>query len=119
MESLQAYPVAGTQLSIAALLMVPVGAIVLHDGISGLRTRAATRVAPAALLFAAVVLALANAAIIAVYTLVDGSGARAAGKAGSYAVWLTFLEAVPFLCWIRMRRGQDAVTYITRQSEGR
>ena len=51
---------------------------------------------------AAVVFALANAAIIAVYTLVDGAGARAAGKAGSYAVWLTFLEALPFLCWIRM-----------------
>src|SRR6185295_12743355 len=63
---------------------------------------------------AAVVFALGNAAIIAVYTLVDGAGARAAGKAGSYAVWLTFLEAVPFLCWIRMRRGQDAVTYIAR-----
>ncbi|HEY0830589.1 MAG TPA: hypothetical protein VGE99_05555, partial [Candidatus Dormibacteraeota bacterium] len=36
LESLQAYPVAGTQLSIAALLMIPVGAIVLGDGIAGL-----------------------------------------------------------------------------------
>ena len=63
---------------------------------------------------AAVLFALANAAIIAVYTLVDGAGARAAGKAASYAVWLTFLEAIPFLCWIRWRRGQEAVAYIAR-----
>ena len=55
---------------------------------------------------AAVMFALANAAIIAVYTLVDGAGARAAGQAASYAVWLTFLEAVPFLCWIRWQRGR-------------
>ena len=58
MESLQAYPVAGTQLSVAALLMIPVGAIVLHDGIAGLRTASAARFAPAALLLATVALAL-------------------------------------------------------------
>ncbi|MDH5245808.1 MAG: hypothetical protein OEW98_05100, partial [Betaproteobacteria bacterium] len=46
---------------------------------------------------AALVFALTNAAIIAVYTLVDGAGARASGSAASYAVWLTFLEAIPFL----------------------
>jgi hypothetical protein len=58
MESLQAYPVAGTQLSLAALLMVPVGAIVLKDGITGLKARWAQRVAPVALVFAAAVLVL-------------------------------------------------------------
>jgi hypothetical protein len=60
LESLQAYPVAGTQLSLAALLLVPVGAITLSDGIrqlhalgaEGSRTpfRLATWAAPAALL---------------------------------------------------------------------
>jgi hypothetical protein len=60
MESLQAYPVAGTQLSIASLALVPVGAITLNDGIRQLRAcaagrsrlrliRAAESVAPAAL----------------------------------------------------------------------
>ena len=58
MESLQAYPVAGTQLSIAALLLVPVGAIVLHDGITGLRSPGTVRFAPAALVLATVALAL-------------------------------------------------------------
>src|SRR5205807_3213798 len=58
MESLQAYPVAGTQLSVAALLMVPVGATVLNDGINGLRSRGSARFAPAALILAAVALVL-------------------------------------------------------------
>ncbi len=58
LESLQAYPVAGTQLSLAALLLVPVGAIVLHDGIKGLRTKSAARLAPATLVLAAAALAL-------------------------------------------------------------
>ena len=53
--------------------------------------------------------ALANAAIIAVYTLVDGAGARASGNAASYVAWLTFLEAIPFLLWIRARRGRERV----------
>ena len=47
---------------------------------------------------AAVYWALANAAIIAVYTLVDGAGARASGNALAYVVWLSFLEGVVFLC---------------------
>lgn len=36
-ESLQAYPIAGTQLSMAALMLVPIGAIALNDGIGQLR----------------------------------------------------------------------------------
>ncbi len=64
---------------------------------------------PAAALFA-----FANAAIIAVYTLVDGAGARASGNAASYVAWLTFLEAVPFLFWIRAHRGSGAVAYVAR-----
>jgi drug/metabolite transporter (DMT)-like permease len=64
---------------------------------------------------AAVFWALTNAAIIAVYTLVDGAGARASGNALSYVVWLSFLEGVFFLSWIRWRRGPAAVGYIGRQ----
>lgn len=61
---------------------------------------------------AAVYWALANAAIIAVYTLIDGAGARASGNALAYVVWLTFLEGAFFLTWIRWYRGRAAVTYI-------
>jgi hypothetical protein len=58
-ESLQAYPFAGSQLSMAALGLVPVGAIVLGDGIrqlraasfaAGGRVRTVGAVAPAVLL---------------------------------------------------------------------
>jgi drug/metabolite transporter (DMT)-like permease len=64
---------------------------------------------------AAVYWALANAAIIAVYTLIDGAGARASGNALSYVVYLAFFEGVLFLAWIRWRRGAPAVAYIGRQ----
>ena len=56
--------------------------------------------------------ALGNAMIIAVYTLVDGAGARASGNAASYVVWLIFLEGLPYLAWIRATRGRPAFAYI-------
>jgi len=64
---------------------------------------------------AAVYWALTNAAIIAVYTLVDGAGARASGSALGYVLWLTFVEGVAFLAWIRWRRGDASVRYIRVQ----
>ena len=59
--------------------------------------------------------AFANAAIIAVYTLVDGTGARASGNAFSYVTWLTFIEGIAFLTWIRVRRGAMASGYLRNQ----
>ena len=61
---------------------------------------------------AAVAWALANALIIACYTFVDGTGARASGNAWGYAFWLMFLEGLPFLAWIAARRGRPAVRYM-------
>jgi drug/metabolite transporter (DMT)-like permease len=58
--------------------------------------------------------AFANAAIIALYTLVDGSGARASGNAAAYVSWLIFLEGLPFLAWIAWRRGTPALAYLRR-----
>ncbi len=58
--------------------------------------------------------AFANAGIIALYTLVDGSGARASGNAIAYVTWLIFLEGLPFLAWIMWRRGVPAVAYLRR-----
>jgi len=56
--------------------------------------------------------AFANAALIAVYTLVDATGARASGNAASYVSWLIFLEGLPFLVWVVARRGQVAMRYL-------
>jgi drug/metabolite transporter (DMT)-like permease len=56
--------------------------------------------------------AFANAAIIAAYTLVDGAGARASGNAFGYVAWLIFLEGIPFLVWVFLRRGGPALVYL-------
>jgi drug/metabolite transporter (DMT)-like permease len=56
--------------------------------------------------------AFANAAIIAAYTLVDGSGARASGNPVAYVAWLLFLEGIPFLAWVVARRGRPALAYV-------
>jgi drug/metabolite transporter (DMT)-like permease len=58
--------------------------------------------------------AFANACIIAMYTLVDGAGARASGNAASYVVWLIFLEGIPFVVWVLARRGRPALAYLRR-----
>lgn len=56
--------------------------------------------------------ALANAVIIAIYTLIDGAGARASGNSWSYVTWLIFLEGLPFVAWIVLRRGPPAGRYL-------
>jgi len=56
----------------------------------------------------AVVFALANAAVIASYTLVDGTGARLAGDADAvrgYIGWLFVLNGVPVTIFVLARRG--------------
>ena len=51
--------------------------------------------------------ALANAVVIAVYTIIDGSGARLSGNAWSYIVWLFALDALPFSVYLLVsRRGE-------------
>ena len=64
---------------------------------------------------AAVAWALANAGIIAVYTLIDGAGARASGNPLSYVAWMTFVEGVLFLTWLVARQRQRAVRYVARR----
>jgi drug/metabolite transporter (DMT)-like permease len=58
--------------------------------------------------------AFANAAIIAAYTLVDASGARASGSAAGYVSWLIFLEGLPFLLWVLRQRGRAGIEYVRR-----
>jgi drug/metabolite transporter (DMT)-like permease len=55
---------------------------------------------------AAIGFALANAAVIAIYTIVDGRGARVAQGAWSYICWLFVVDALPFTLIVAfMRRG--------------
>ncbi len=55
--------------------------------------------------------ALANACIIASYTLVDAAGVRVAGRAESYVVWLFTLDALPFTLIILALKKQKMVAY--------
>jgi len=57
----------------------------------------------------AVGFALANAVVIAVYTIIDGSGARLAGNAWSYIVWLFVLDAFPFTLYMLVTRRGDFI----------
>ena len=58
--------------------------------------------------------ALANAVIIAAYTLVDAAGVRTAGTAGTYVVWLFVLDALPFPLLILALKRQELVSYARR-----
>jgi hypothetical protein len=79
LESLQAYPFAGTQLSLASIALIPVAAVILNDGIRQLRLVGAARSAPiqrldwvprAAVLF--------NVVVFLVFTLEAAAGFIAA-----------------------------------------
>jgi drug/metabolite transporter (DMT)-like permease len=49
-------------------------------------------------------LALANAGVIAGYTLVDGIGVRLSGAPAGYAFWIFLLTGLPFLGWALLFR---------------
>jgi phosphonate utilization associated putative membrane protein len=62
--------------------------------------------------------ALANAAIIALYTVIDGLGVRAAGHALSYVATLFLFEGLPYFVLVMWRRGDqrpEAFRYMGRR----
>jgi multidrug transporter EmrE-like cation transporter len=52
----------------------------------------------------ALVPAVMNACVIAIYSICDGMGARAAGDALPYVVWLFALDGLPFAALVLLRR---------------
>lgn len=54
--------------------------------------------------------ALANAAVIASYTLVDGAGVRVSGSAVAYSMWL-FVLALPLVGWALLARRADFAAF--------
>jgi drug/metabolite transporter (DMT)-like permease len=65
---------------------------------------------------AAVGFALANAVVIALYTLIDGRGARVSGNAWSYIVWLFVLDGIPFSLWMLATRRETFIAHLRRRS---
>jgi len=58
--------------------------------------------------------ALANAAIIASYTLVDGTGARLSGGPASYVAWLFWLQGLLFVSLIVALRRRAVLAHAAR-----
>ena len=67
----------------------------------------------------AIVYALANAAVIATYTFVDGAGARISGNAISYTLWMSLLPPVLLFAWAVLRRGSRPVWNHVRRNWAR
>jgi len=59
----------------------------------------------------ATLIALANAFLIASYTLVDGAGTRLSGDPVSYCVWLFMLDAIPITSLALVLRGRELLGY--------
>jgi drug/metabolite transporter (DMT)-like permease len=91
-------------------LHVIAGIVLISIGIIGIAFARREHHPPAAARWA-----FANAAIIAVYTLVDGTGARASGNALAYVLWLTFIEGVVYLVLLGRHRGARAIGYVRNQ----
>lgn len=58
--------------------------------------------------------ALANAVVIAAYTLIDGQGARISGAPASYAMWFFVANGVVILVYGLLRRGRAVGVYWQR-----
>ena len=58
--------------------------------------------------------ALANAVIIAIYTLIDAAGVRLSGNPASYVLWLFVLDALPFPLLVLLVKKKELVSYAQR-----
>jgi drug/metabolite transporter (DMT)-like permease len=68
---------------------------------------------------AAIGFALTNAAVIAIYTIIDGRGARVAQDAWSYICWLFVIDAIPFTLLVAyLRRGSFVTAMLERRWRG-
>jgi drug/metabolite transporter (DMT)-like permease len=82
-------------IALAGILLVSLGILSLARGWTQITSKAG------------IAAALLTGVLIAVYTVMDGLGARASGNAGSYAFWLFFLDGLPmaFIYWSFRPRG--------------
>jgi drug/metabolite transporter (DMT)-like permease len=59
--------------------------------------------------------AVANAVVIAMYTVVDGIGLRLSEKPLSYICWLFFLQPIPFLVFLFIARREHITAQLKRR----
>lgn len=87
------------------------GAILLSSGILWL---AADGVRKGGIDGRTLTIALTIAGVIALYTLVDGTGGRLSGHSISYNIWLEFLDGVFFIPAVLMVRGPSLVREVLK-----
>jgi len=56
-------------------------------------------------------IAIANASVIALYTVIDGLGVRKSGAPVAYVLWIFLLTAIPLALWTVVRRRHDLISY--------
>lgn len=109
--SLLSGPVIGEALSLGKWL----GVVMICTGVMGLawegRYRASTN-------RAVLRYGLANSAIIAAYTVVDGIGVRQSGSAAGYTMWNILLAALILLVWTMLTRGRELLAYAQGRLRG-
>lgn len=59
----------------------------------------------------AIPIAVANALVIAIYTMIDGLGVRRSGAPVAYALWIFLLTGIPLVLWTLARRANDLIEY--------
>lgn len=103
---------------VAPLLIVATSGFILRETLSGGALFGVLTICTGILTLAfearnggrnAIILALANACVIATYTYVDGIGARRAGNPVSYTLWMALLPPILLFTWALSQRGIDAV----------
>jgi len=62
----------------------------------------------------ATLFAVANAAVIAAYTLIDAKGARASGSPVAYTMWFFVANAFVIYAYAGLRRGAEVPRYLAR-----
>lgn len=63
---------------------------------------------------AGIVVALANAVVIAGYTLIDGVGVRRSGAPAAYTLWIYLLSGAALLAWALIARRGAFIDYLRR-----
>lgn len=110
----QVYPLArGT----APLIVTLAGALFLGEAPTPVRAAAVAAIAGGIMMMAgrgglsriALAWALGTAAFTAAYTMADGVGARLAGSASGFALWMFTLDGLVMLAWGLASRGPAAV----------
>jgi drug/metabolite transporter (DMT)-like permease len=103
------------------MIVALVGALALGEVLPPMETLGVALICTGILAFAAgrhdrraTLYALANAVVIAAYTLIDGQGARLSGAAVSYALWFFVLSGLAIAAVVFAMRGDALPRYLRR-----